>query len=335
MDPTGDKRHPIGLDDVTDAAEALDGLVFRTPLLENADANAALGGRLLLKCESMQRTGAFKIRGAYNCIRQLTPQERARGAITYSSGNHALGVAVAAQMLGSSALIVMPSDAPAAKVDAVRRLGAEITTYDRDTQNYNEVVEQLRQETGRVHVPPSADPRVLAGAGTAALELSQQAAALDARPDTVLIPCGGGGLTAATAIVFDALSQDTQVYAAEPASFDDTRRSLAAGERLANPKGARTICDAIMTPMPNEVTFPINLDLLADGVVATDDEVRDAMRFAYRHYKIVIEPGAAVGIAAVLNGSIEIRDRTVATVITGGNIDVARFCALINTDQTT
>ena len=330
-----DRRHPIGLVDVSEAAKALDGLIFRTPLLENADANAALGGRLLIKCENMQRTGAFKIRGAYNCIRQLSPEERARGAITYSSGNHALGVAVAAAMLHTSALIVMPADAPAAKVNAVRNLGAEIATYDRDTQDYNDVVEKLRQETGRVHVPPSADPRVLAGAGTAALELYEQAKAMGADPDAVLIPCGGGGLTAATAIVFNALSPETQVYAAEPATFDDTRRSLAAGERLANPKGARTICDAIMTPMPNAVTFPINLDLLAGGAIATDEEVRAAMRFAYQYYKIVIEPGAAVGIAAVLNGLIEIRERTVATVVTGGNIDPARFCKLINENSST
>lgn len=326
---------PIGLDEIRAAADGLKGVAVRTPLLENHDANALLGGRLLIKAESMQRTGAFKIRGAYWRILNMSAAERARGAITYSSGNHALGVAMAANLRGSSALIVMPQDAPAAKMDAVRQMGAEVATYDRDTQDYNDVVETLRQQTGRVHVPPSADPRVLAGAGTAALELHQQAQLLGATPDDVLIPCGGGGLTAATAVVFHHLAPGSRVYAAEPATFDDTRRSLEAGERLPNPKGARTICDSIMTPMPNAVTFPINLDLLAGGVVATDDEVRAAMRFAFRHYKIVVEPGAAVGIAAVLNGSIDISGRTVATVITGGNIDAARFCALINTDTHT
>ena len=327
--------HPIGLEDVMDAATALRAIVFRTPLLENVDANQALGGRLLIKAESMQRTGAFKIRGAYNCIRQLSSEERARGAITYSSGNHALGVAVAARILGSSALIVMPDDVPPAKMAAVRTLGAEIETFDRDTESSDEVVERLRQETGRIVVPPSADPRVLAGAGTAALEMHEQAATLDAALDTVLIPCGGGGLTASTAMVFAELGPQARIYAAEPALFDDTRCSLAAGRCVANPVGRRTICDSIMTPIPNALTFSINRDLLAGGVVATDDEVRAAMRFAFEHYKIVVEPGAAVGIAAVLNGSVEIRGKTVATVVTGGNVDPARFCALVNTETDT
>ena len=183
---------------------------------------------------------------------------------------------------------------------------------------------RIRSQTGRIEVPPSAHGQVLAGAGTAALELFEDAPVLDA----VLVPCGGGGLTAATAVVMAEASPRTQVYAAEPALFDDTRRSLVAGERLANPVGQRTICDAIMTPMPNEVTFPINVDLLAGGVTASDAAVRDAMRFAFEHFKIVTEPGAVVGLAAVLNGQIAIRNRTVATIITGGNVDLARFSAL-------
>lgn len=215
---------PLALDDVREAALALQGVVTRTPLLENPDVNQRLGGRLLIKAECAQRTGAFKIRGAYNCIRQLTPVERAHGAITYSSGNHALGVASAARILGSSALIVMPHDAPPAKVTAVRHLGAEVVTYNRDTEDYDAVVEKLRENTGRVVVPPSADVRVLAGAGTVALELYAQAASREASLDAVLVPCGGGGLTAATAVVTRELSEVTQVYAVEPESFDDTRR---------------------------------------------------------------------------------------------------------------
>lgn len=323
-------HHTVTLDDVAAAASALRGVVTRTPLLENADVNEALGGRLLIKVESFQRTGAFKFRGAYNCIRQLSDTERARGAITYSSGNHALGVALAARLLGSSALIVMPSDVPPAKMKAARDLGCEIETFERDTENSDEVVERLRAETGRIIVPPSADSRVLAGAGTVASELYEQARNLDARADAVLVPCGGGGLTAATAVVMNALSTWTSVYAAEPLLFDDTRRSLEAGKRIANPKGQRTICDAIMTPIPNEVTFPINRRLLAGGVVASDEEVCAAMRFAYKHYKIVVEPGAAVGIAAVLSGAIKIKGKVIATVVTGGNVDAARFCELLN-----
>ncbi len=317
--------HPVTLEDIRGAAAALAGVVVRTPVLENADVNALLGGRLLLKAENFQRTGAFKIRGAYNRILNLSPEERARGTVSYSSGNHALGLARAAQMLGSSAIIVMPSDAPSAKIAATRALGAEIVTFDRDTERSADVVAQIQSQTGRIEVPPSAHGQVLAGAGTAALELLEDAGELG----TVLVPCGGGGLTAATAVVMAQASPQTQVFAAEPALFDDTRRSLKAHERLANPVGQRTICDAIMTPIPNDVTFPINLDLLAGGVTASDTDVRAAMRFAFERFKIVTEPGAVVGLAAVLNGQVDIKDRTVATIITGGNIDIARFSALI------
>ncbi len=319
----------VTLADVEAAAAALEGIVFRTPLLANADVDTELGGRLLIKAECAQRTGAFKIRGASNRMRRLSAAERARGAITYSSGNHALGVALAGRLLNTSALIVMPSDVPPAKMAAVRVLGAEIATFDRDTENSDEVVERLRARSGRIVVPPSADPRVLAGAGTAALELVAQARELGAEPDIVLVPCGGGGLTAATAVVMAALAPATRVYAAEPELFDDTRRSLAAGRPIPNPKGRRTICDSIMTPIPNDVTFPINHALLKGGVVASDDAVRAAMRFAFERYKIVVEPGAAVGLAAVLSGDVDIRGRTVATIVTGGNVDPARFCSLL------
>lgn len=318
-------QHPVDLQAISQAAEALEGVVTRTPLLENHDVNQLLGGRLLIKAESMQRTGAFKFRGAYNCIRQLSDEEKARGAITYSSGNHAQGVAFAARLLGSSALIVMPSDVPEAKMQATRDLGAEITTFERDLESSDDVVERLRLETGRILVPPSADARVLAGAGTVALEMLKQAENMN----VILVPCGGGGLTAATAVVMRALSPMTRVYAAEPALFDDTRRSLEAGSRVQNPVGQRTICDAIMTPTPGALTFPINLDLLAGGLVASDDEVCAAMLFAFEHFKIVIEPGAAVGLAAILSGHIDITGKTIATVVTGGNIDAARYGALL------
>lgn len=319
-------QFPVSLADIRQAALRLDGVVTRTPVLENADVNAMLGGRLLLKCENMQRTGAFKIRGAYHRMLGLSDEDRARGAVTYSSGNHALGLAQAAQLLGSSAVIVMPSDAAPAKMDAVRAMGAKIVTYDRDTQNSAHVVDRIRQETGRIEVPPSAHGQVLAGAGTAALELLEDAGG---PLDAVLVPCGGGGLTAATAVVMAEASPGTQVFAAEPELFDDTKRSLATGERVGNPKGQRTICDAIMTPIPNEVTFSINLPLLAGGVTATDDEARAAMRFAYTHFKLVAEPGAVVGLAAILNGRVPIKGRTVATVLTGGNIAPDRFAQLL------
>lgn len=304
--------------------------MVRTPLLENPDVNALLGGRLLLKAENLQRTGAFKIHGAYHRMLGLNAAERARGAVTYSSGNHALGLARAAQILGSSAVIVMPSDAPPAKMAAVRAIGAKILTYDRDTQDSADVVAQVMLRSGRIEVPPSAHPQVLAGAGTAALELLENAVG---PLDAVLVPCGGGGLTAAMAVTMAEASPNTEVYAAEPELFNDTCRSLAAGARLPNSKGRRTICDAIMTPIPGEMTFSINRDLLAGGVTATDEEVRAAMRFAFDHFGIVTEPGAVVGLAAILNGSVPIEGRSVATVITGGNIHPARFAALLENTE--
>jgi len=322
--------HPLAMDAIQDAAEALLGVVACTPLLENPDTNEELGGRLLIKCEQVQRTGAFKIRGAYNRLRLMDWSEKKRGVISYSSGNHALGLAVAARLTGSSAMIVMPSDAPGSKIKGVKALGAQVATYDRDTENYNEVVERLSEETGRIVVPPSGDVRVLAGTGTAALEMLQQAEAQDTELDAVLVPCGSGGLTAATAFVMHELSPATQVYAVEPDLFDDTRRSLEAGERVANPVGLRTICDAIMTPTPNEYTFEINRRLLAGGLVASDDDVLTAMRFAFAKFKMVIEPGAAVGLAAVLNGQIDIRGRTIGVFITGGNIDATRYSEFLN-----
>lgn len=321
-------RHPVSLPAIRAAAQAIRGVVTRTPVLENPQVNALLGGRLLLKAETMQHTGAFKIRGAYHRMLGLSEEERKRGVVTYSSGNHALGLARAARILGSSAVIVMPSDAEAAKMADVRAMGAQILTYDRDTRNSADVVADVIADTGRIEVPPSAHPAVLAGAGTAALELLEQAGG---PIDTVLVPCGGGGLTAATAVVMHAASPETRVLAAEPEMFDDTKRSLAAGDRVPNPAGRRTICDAIMTPIPGEMTFAINRDLLAGGVSVSDDAVRAAMRFAFTHFKIVTEPGAVVGLAAILDGQVPIADKTVATILTGGNIDPARFCALLAT----
>ncbi len=320
---------PTTLEEIREAGLRLEGVALRTPVIENPEVNEALGGRLLLKAENLQRTGAFKIRGAYHRMVRMTAEERKRGAVSYSSGNHALGLARAAQIVGSSAVIVMPSDVPPAKRDAVRRMGARIVTYERDSEAAADVIASIERETGRIEVPPSAHPQVLAGSGTAALELLEQARDLGITPDDVLVPCGGGGLTASTAIVMAEAAPGTRVFAVEPELFDDTCRSLAAGHRVANPVGRRTICDAIMTPIPNDVTFPVNLSLLAGGLIVTDNEVRSAMRFAFDHFKLVAEPGAVVGLAAVLSGRIDIRGRIVATFITGGNVDASRFQALI------
>ncbi|MDC1287436.1 threonine/serine dehydratase [Gammaproteobacteria bacterium] len=300
--------------------------MIKTPLLENPEVNSLLSGRLLIKAETAQRTGAFKFRGAYNRIRQMDETQKKRGVIAYSSGNHAQAVALAAQICTTSALIVMPDDAPLSKMARTRELGGKIVTYNRATEVREEVAERIQAEGNYVMVPPNEDRRVMAGAGTVALELIEQADALDA----VLVPCGGGGLTAATAIVMQALSPKTRIYAVEPELFDDTRRSLQAGKRLSNPKGQKTICDAIMTDTPGALTFPINQKLLAGVLTVSDDDVRCAMAFAFEHYKIVVEAGAAVGLAAVLSQKIDIRNKTISVIATGGNVDAADFCAALS-----
>jgi len=323
-DPSEQQICAPTLADVREAAALCDP-VIKTPLLENPEVNSLLSGRLLIKAETAQRTGAFKFRGAYNRIRQMDEAQKKRGVIAYSSGNHAQAVALAAQICGTSALIVMPDDAPLSKMARTRELGGKIITYNRATEVREEVAERIQAEGNYVMVPPNEDRRVMAGAGTVALELIDQCDALDA----VLVPCGGGGLTAATAIVMQALSPKTKVYAVEPELFDDTRRSLQAGKRLSNPKGRKTICDAIMTDTPGALTFPINQKLLAGVLTVSDDDVRCAMAFAFEHYKIVLEAGAAVGLAAVLSQKIDISNKTIGIIATGGNVDAADFCAAL------
>ena len=316
---------PPTLADVKEAAALCDQII-KTPLLENPEVNSLLSGRLLIKAETAQRTGAFKFRGAYNRIRQMDEAQKKRGVIAYSSGNHAQAVALAAKICGTSALIVMPDDAPLSKMAGTRELGGKIITYNRATEVREEVAERIQAEGNYVMVPPNEDRRVMAGAGTVALELYEKIDTLDA----VLVPCGGGGLTAATAIVMQALSPKTKVYAVEPELFDDTRRSLEAGKRLSNSKGLKTICDSIMTDTPGALTFPINQKLLAGVLTVSDDDVRCAMAFAFAHYKIVVEPGGAVGLAAVLSQKIDIRDKAIAVITTGGNVDAADYCAALN-----
>ncbi len=322
------------LADIKESAKALQGIIVNTPLIENADANQTLSTRLLIKAETAQRTGAFKFRGAYNRMRQMNAAERKRGVIAYSSGNHAQAVALSARLLNTRALIVMPDDAPVSKMQRTRELGAEILTYDRETQSREDVAQAILIDRGLIMVPPNEDRRVMAGAGTVALEMTQQVKLANARLDAVLVPCGGGGLTAATAIVLNALSPYTQVFAVEPEQFDDTRRSFDAGYRLSNPKGRQTICDAIMTDQPGALTFPINQRLLTGVLTVSDDDVRRAMLFAFENFKIVVEPGAAVALAAVLAQKMDVADKTVAVIATGGNVDTGIFCATLNAANT-
>jgi threonine dehydratase len=313
-------------DDVCRAARRLRGIAVRTPLVRSERLDGFAGGTILLKPECLQRTGSFKIRGAYNRLSQLAEGGIAeRGVVAFSSGNHAQGVAEAARLLGMHAAIVMPSDAPAIKIDNTRRLGAEVILYDRWTESREAIAQKLASERGAVVVPAFDDPGVIAGQGTVGLEMAEDAVALGFGLDEVYVPASGGGLAAGVGLALGAISPKTAVRTAEPALLDDHARSLAAGERLSNDPAARSICDALLAPAPGEITFAVNRHRLAGGVTATDDEVLRAMRFAFEALKLVIEPGGAVALAALLAGRIDARGKTVCIVLSGGNVEPALF----------
>lgn len=322
----------IDADAVRAAARRIDGHAVRTPLLENARLNERVGGRVLIKPECLQHSGSFKFRGAYNRLAQLSAVERRAGVVAWSSGNHAQGVADAARRLGIAATIVMPSDAPAIKAANTRALGATIVPYDRRHESREAIATAIADERGAVLVPSFDDPDIIAGQGTVGLEIAEQARAYGTAPDAVLVCCGGGGLVAGAAIALEAELPGTRVYTVEPAGFDDTARSLAAGSRLANTPDAASICDALLAPSPGEITFPINLRLLAGGLVVTDGEVRTAMRYAFETLKLVVEPGGAVALAALLASRIEAKGRTTAVVLSGGNVDPELFAEVIAHD---
>ncbi len=307
--------------DVEAAADRIASVARRTPLLADTPLDELTGGRVLIKLESLQRTGSFKIRGACNRLAQLGPAERVAGVVAYSSGNHAQGVACAAALFGIRATIVMPADAPRAKFEGTRAYGAKIVTYDRESENRETIAADLAAERGATLVPAFDDPQVIAGQGTVGLELMQQARELGMTPDQVLMACSGGGLVSGSALAIRELSSATNVYCAEPEGFDDTRRSLEAGQRVSNAKGARTICDALMSPAPGVLTFELMRQLLVGGVTVTDAEVQTAMAWAFRQLKLVVEPGGAVALAALLAGRLPARGKTTAILISGGNVD--------------
>ena len=316
------------IDDVEAAARTLDGVAVRTPLLESPLLNDCLGGRLLVKAEPLQRTGSFKFRGAYNRLSRIigTP---AGGVVAYSSGNHAQGVAAAACMLGIPACIVMPADAPHAKLDGTRAWGAEVVPYDRDRDSREAIAAGIVAARRAMLVKPFDDPLIIAGQGTVGLELADQAQVAGAALDAVLVPCSGGGLSAGIALALAARMPDVAVYAVEPEGFDDTARSLAAGRRVANAPGGRSICDALLIPEPGEITFAINHDRLAGGLAVSDADVVTAVRVAFQQFKVVVEPGGSVALAAVLSGRYDIAGKTAAVVLSGGNVDARTFAALV------
>jgi threonine dehydratase len=308
------------IDDVIDAARRLRGIAAVTPLLRSDALDAAVGGSLLVKAEPLQRTGSFKIRGAYNRISRIPAEDRAKGVVSWSSGNHAQGVAAAAGLLGTPATIVMPSDTPGPKLDSTRALGAEVVLYDRYTESREDIGTRIAGELGATIVKPYDDPWIIAGQGTVGLEAAAQALALGVRPDHAVCACSGGGLISGCAIALTDHLPGITVHSVEPEGFDDTRRSLAAGARITNDPEARSICDALLAPTPGELTFAINRRLLGAGVAVSDAEARAAMRAAFRHLRLVVEPGGAVPLAAVLSGRFDCRGKTVLVVLSGGNV---------------
>ena len=319
--PSSPAPDPPVFDDVEDAARRLEGHAVVTPLLESPLLNERLGCRLLVKAEVLQRTGSFKFRGAYNRVSRTGGD----GVVAYSSGNHGQGVAAAAKIMGLPCLIVMPGDAPDVKIASTRAHGAEIVFYDRDSENREQIAEDIANDRGADLIRPYDDAFIIAGQGTGGLELAAQAREADASLDAVLVPCGGGGLVSGCALALAEVSPATEVYAVEPEGFDDTARSLAAGRRLAIEAGARSFCDALLVPTPGEMTFSLNARLLTGGLVVGDGDVTRAMALLFSSFKVVAEPGGAVALAALLSGAFDCRGKTVAVVTSGGNVDAGTF----------
>jgi threonine dehydratase len=311
--------------DVEAAARRLAGRVLRTPMLRHPLLDQLTGGTVLVKPEPLQRTGSFKFRGATNAVLQLDAAQRQGGVVTHSSGNHGQAIAAAAAAEGVRALIAMPQDAPAIKVESTRRWGAEITFFDRHTTDRETLAARLATERGGTVLPPFDHPHVIAGQGTLALELIEDARSAGLALDALAVCTGGGGLVAGCALAVEGASPATQVWAVEPEGWDDTARSLAAGERLANDGKGLNLCDALLSMRPGELTFAVNQPRLAGGVAVTPEEVFRAMRFAFEALKVVVEPGGAVALAAVLAGKVPAQGRTVGLVLSGGNVDPAVF----------
>ena len=313
------------------AAKRLAGHARRTPLLSSPFLDEVAGRRVLVKAECLQHTGSFKFRGAWSAISALDPALRQRGVIAFSSGNHAQGIAAAARLHGIPAVIVMPSDAPAAKVAGTTGLGGEVVPYDRATEDRDEIGARIAAERGLTLIKPFDEPEVIAGQGTCGLEIAEQAAEAGVSRADVLVCCGGGGLTSGIALALEAKVPGLQVRPAEPEGFDDVKRSLAAGEIARNAQLSGNICDAIVTPQPGELTFPIMQRLCGPGLAVSEDEALRAMQLAFRHLKVVAEPGGAVALAAALFRCDEIEGDAVICTISGGNVDPVMFQRALDT----
>ncbi len=315
--------------DIEAAARVLAPVAVRTRLVTSPALDALTGARVFLKPEVLQRTGSFKFRGAFNKLSSIPEAARKAGVVAFSSGNHAQGVAAAARILNMPAVIVMPSDAPVSKIERTKSYGAEVVPYDRDKEDRDAIARDLASKRGATVVPPYDDPWVIAGQGTVGREIAEDFAALGIVPDIVSAPASGGGLMAGIALATKAKFPNAGLVTVEPYGFDDHARSFSAGERQPHRAIGRTICDALMASIPGEITFAVNQKLGVQGVTATDDEVAKAVAFAFRELKLVVEPGGAVALAALLAGHIDARGKTLAIVLSGGNVDADLYARLI------
>lgn len=320
---------PISAADVDAAAVVVAPFAVRTPLLSLPVLNERMGTRVFLKPETLQRTGSFKFRGAFNKLSSIPVEKRSGGVVAFSSGNHAQGVAAAAKILHMQATIVMPTDAPLSKRERTKSYGAEVVLYDRDREDREAIAREIAGKRGATLVKPYDDPLVIAGQGTAGREIAEDMASLGLSPDIVVAPASGGGLIAGVATAVKARFPAAEVIVAEPESYDDHGLSLRAGKRERHHAAGRTICDALMAAIPGELTFAINSQLLSRGVIASDAEVAAAVAFAFHELKLVVEPGGAVGLAALLAGRIDAKDKNVVVVLSGGNVDADMFAKLV------
>lgn len=319
----------ISADGVRRAAARLKGRAVRTPLIENEMLNDIAGGRVLMKAEMLQHCGSFKFRGAFNLISQLDEAQRKKGVVAWSSGNHAQGIARAARHFGAPAVIVMPEDAPRVKIDNTRALGAEIVFYDRYSEDREAIARAIGEERGMALAPSFDHPHIIEGQGTLALEVVEDAAAMGVALDGFGVCCGGGGLTAGCAVILEDASPQTQVWIAEPEGFDEAWASIRDGERRRADIARRTICDAIATPEPGRLTLPIMRRLVKNGASLTEEDIGRAMAVAFQRLKLVVEPGGAAALAAVLAGKIDARGGTTAITLSGGNVDAPLFASLL------
>ena len=319
----------VHLEDIKKAADRLRGIAIETPILTSAILNERLNAKVFIKPECLQHIGAFKFRGAYNRLCQMSKAERAKGAVAFSSGNHAQGMAYAAKLLGMNATIVMPSDAPSIKKEGTERLGASIRLYDRATESREDIAAEIAASSGATLVPAFDDIDVIAGQGTCGLEIMQQLAARRCVPDAVLSPCGGGGLLAGLSTAIKETNSATRIYGVEPENYDDHCISKAAGLRTKISPQHGTSCDALMATQPGEITWSINRKTVDDFLVVSEDEVAHAISFAFRYLKLVVEPGGAVALAALLHNKLDISGGSAALVLSGGNIDSETFASCL------